>query len=603
MPKVKKLTEILANKIAAGEVVERPASAVKELCENSIDAKSGRIIVEIENGGKNLIRVSDDGIGMSAEDAKLAVERYATSKIYNEDDLFFIKTLGFRGEALPSIASVSKFTLITREQDKPFGFKISIEGGVIKDACETGAPIGTTIEAKDLFFNIPARKKFLKTTDTETGHIADTITSFALGYYDKSFLFIHNKKEIKNFPSSTTQIERVKDILKITNSEDLYQIKTDSPDASVTGWAASPDYYKTGSKGIYLFVNGRFIKNRKINYAIFQGYRGRLMKGNFPIAVIFIKVPFQQVDVNVHPAKQEVKFLREKQVMSAVSEAVNAALKEGEKILISKYQNINANQNPTIDAPSFEKKTTQKYQREKQSFLYSANDYTSEDIDYVKRQNELSEPRAYYGKTAQKNIIPNAEKHPDIKIIGQFLKTYIICEKVDEIILIDQHAAHERILFEKLKNKEKTSATASQRLLIPEILETGLAEAETIKSLMPDMLKIGLEIEPFGKNTFAVKAIPAFLSEKQTAPIILDIAEQLIEKGSGKQIENVLDSTLILIACHGAIKANKELSETEMKAIIFELFKCESPLKCPHGRPTLIKMTKKEVEKLFKRIN
>ncbi len=602
MPKVKKLTEILANKIAAGEVVERPASAIKELCENSIDAKSSRIIVEIENGGKNLIRVSDDGIGMSVEDAKLAVERYATSKIYNEEDLFCIKTLGFRGEALPSIASVSKFTLITREKDKPFGFKISIEGGVIKDACEIGAPIGTTIEAKDLFFNIPARQKFLKTTDTETGHITDTITSFALGYYDKSFLLIHNKKEAKNFPSATTQIERVKDILKIANSEDLYQIKADAPDAFVTGWTASPDYYKTGSKGIYIFVNGRFIKDRKINYAIFQGYKGRLMKGNFPIAVIFIKVPFQQVDVNVHPAKQEVKFLREKQVMSAISEAVNSALKAGEKILISKYQNINTDQAPTI-APSFEKKTEQKYQNARRPFVYSANDYAAEDIDYVNRQNELSEPPAYYGKTAQKNIMPDTEKHPDIKVIGQFLKTYIICEKDNEIILIDQHAAHERILFEKLKNKEKTSATASQRLLIPEVLETGFAEAEAIKSLMPDMLKIGLEIEPFGKNTFAVKAIPAFLSEKQTAPIILDVAEQLIEKGGGKQIENVLDSTLILIACHGAIRANKELSETEMKAIIFELFKCEIPLKCPHGRPTLIKMTQKEIEKLFKRIN
>jgi DNA mismatch repair protein MutL len=297
-----------------------------------------------------------------------------------------------------------------------------------------------------------------------------------------------------------------------------------------------------------------------------------------------------------------VKFIREKQLISVISEAVNSALKAGEKILISKYQNINTDQAPTI-APSFEKKTEQKYQNARRPFVYSANDYAAEDIDYVNRQNELNEPPAYYGKTAQKNIMPDIQKHPDIKVIGQFLKTYIICEKDNEIILIDQHAAHERILFEKLKNKEKTSATASQRLLIPEVLETGFAEAEAIKSLMPDMLKIGLEIEPFGKNTFAVKAIPAFLSEKQTAPIILDVAEQLIEKGGGKQIENVLDSTLILIACHGAIRANKELSETEMKAIIFELFKCEIPLKCPHGRPTLIKMTQKEIEKLFKRIN
>ncbi|MBW1614935.1 MAG: DNA mismatch repair endonuclease MutL [Deltaproteobacteria bacterium] len=602
MPKVKKLTEILANKIAAGEVVERPASAVKELCENSIDAKSRRIIVEIENGGKNLVRVSDDGIGMSKQDAKLAIERYATSKIYKEEDLFFIKTLGFRGEALPSIASVSKFTLITREKDKPFGTKIIIEGSVIKDITETGAPIGTTIEAKDLFFNIPARQKFLKTTDTETGHITDIITSFALGYYDKSFLLIHNQKEVKNFPSATMQIERVKDILKIRNQEDIYQIKADKPNISVEGWTASPDYYKTTSKGIYLFVNGRFITDRKINYAIFEGYKGRLMKGNFPIAVIFIQVPFQQVDVNVHPAKQEVKFLNAKQVFAAVSEAVNSALKIGEKILIKKYQNIKTDQTSVI-TPSFEKKMEQKYQDIRQPFSYTANDYITEDVDYVSAQNVLREPPAYYGKFAQKNIMPDTEKYSDIKVIGQFLKTYIICEKDNEIILIDQHAAHERILFEQFKKKEKTSATASQRLLIPEILETGFTESEIIKNLIPDMLKIGLEIEPFGKNTFAIKAIPAFLAEKQTAPIIINIAEQLIERGGGKEIENILNSTLILIACHGAIKANKELSETEMKAIVFELFKCEIPFKCPHGRPTLIKMTQKEIEKLFKRIN
>jgi len=327
MSKIKILPESLSNKIAAGEVVERPSSVVKELVENALDAGSTRLIIEVGNGGRSLIRVSDDGIGMSRDDALLAIERYATSKIKNERDLFSIDTLGFRGEALPSIAAVSRFLLVTREETSETGTEIIVEGGKIKDVSEVGAPPGTMITVKQLFYNTPARRKFLKTVNTEMSHIADIVASIAMGQPDVQFKLLHNRKIVKNWSLASDPLERVIDILGKDIKNYLYRIEFQDNTLSVSGWISSPRFTRKTSRGIYVYVNGRFVRDRVIQHALFDGYRERLVKGQFPMGVLFMHIPFDQVDVNVHPTKNEIRFVNQRKVHEKVATAVWETLK------------------------------------------------------------------------------------------------------------------------------------------------------------------------------------------------------------------------------------------------------------------------------------
>ena len=326
MSKIKILPEILSNKIAAGEVVERPASVVKELVENSLDAGSTRIRIEIEKGGRALIRVSDNGFGMSHDDALLALERYATSKIYKDQDLFSIRTLGFRGEALPSIASVSRFVLTTRESASDGGTEIKVEGGKIKAVSEIGAPAGTMVSVKQLFYNTPARRKFLKSIGTEMSHIADIVSSTAMGRPDIQFKLIHNAKTIKNWSPTTSPFDRVIDVVGKDLETALHPIEFVSNGISISGWISSPQITRKTSRGMFVYVNDRFVRDRIVQHALFQGYSQRLVKGQFPIAIIFIRVPFDQVDINVHPTKNEVRFGQQQQIHDAVKEAVAQTL-------------------------------------------------------------------------------------------------------------------------------------------------------------------------------------------------------------------------------------------------------------------------------------
>lgn len=591
MSKIKILPEILSNKIAAGEVVERPASVVKELCENALDAKSTRIKIEIKKGGASLIRVSDNGIGMTKDDALLSIERYATSKIYTEKDLFSIKTMGFRGEALPSIASVSKFNIITREKNADFGTRIEISGGKIKRVSDFGAPPGTMIEVGQLFFNTPARRKFLKSINTETSHIIDTISAIALGWHKVAFSLIHNKKVIKNFSECADPFDRTADVLSQNCKGKLFKIDIKKNDIKVSGWAAKPEVNRRTTRGIYAFVNNRFVKDRKINYAILNGFKGNLMKGCFPYAVIFINLSYNDVDVNVHPTKHEVRFAKEKEVFYAVSEAVANGLNETQK---ERWNYTENNEEKTSD------------------FVYEKTDvYTSyprKNKDYTKFEqlsshvNNKKEPvindfeKNYLPK--QKSFIKDSGKFSKLDIIGQFLKTYILCESEKGIVLIDQHAAHERIIFEQLKSSNKKQA--SQRLIIPEIVEMAYAEADIIRKICPKFLEFGLAIEPFGGNTFSVKAVPVVLSKAAIAPVILEIAENTADKRD-KHIEDIIETSLITMACHGAIRANQTLSEQEMKNLLIDLDLCENPSQCPHGRPVWVYMTQDSIEKMFKR--
>ncbi len=590
--KIQILPEILSNKIAAGEVVERPASVVKELLENALDAGSKKIIIEIENGGKSLIRVSDNGTGMNHDDALLSIERYATSKIFSDSDLFAIKTLGFRGEALPSIASVSRFHLVTRDENSQAGTSIFIDGGKIRKVTETGAPTGTMITIGQLFYNIPARRKFLKTINTEMSHVADTVARIAMSRYDVTFKLLHNNKQLKNWPVVQNPLDRAVDVLGSNIRNDLHKIADRGADSILTGWISAPGIARGTARGIYLFVNGRFVRDRMVQHALFQGYAGRLMKGQFPVAVLFLKIPFDQVDINVHPAKAEVKFAEQKRIHEAIVKSVSHTLSLAERPRWAETSPLSA----------------------KDSHISGIEP----EYGYIKKK-EYSSPKTFVDKEKFSSInrkdeifsIPQkAEQSPlwakssfrDLRIIGQLHNTFILCESDEGLVILDQHAAHERIVFEKLKVRAKGLPTVSQKLLIPETIDLSYSEAAILTRILPELQKFGLEIEPFGGTTYVVKAIPSLLADREAQPLIIEMVEKLAETGFTSGVSDAVDECLIIMACHGSIRAKQRLSDEQIQRLLDQLDECENPSCCPHGRPTWLSRPIKTLEKLFKRV-
>ena len=611
MSKIKILPEILSNKIAAGEVIERPSAVVKELVENALDADSTRIIIEVKNGGRSLIRVSDNGSGMNRDDALLAPERYATSKIYKDEDLFAINTLGFRGEALPSIASVSKFGLVTRDRTSQTGTEVVIEGGTIKKVSQIGAPLGTMVTVRQIFFNMPARRKFLKTVNTEMGYIADTVSSMALGRPDIQFRLTHNGKVIKNWSATSDEAGRVLDVLGKDIKNNLYKIEFTSDFLTVQGWISSPRITRSTSRGIYLYVNHRVVRNRVIQHALFQGYGSRLMKGQFPVAVVFIHVPCDQLDVNVHPTKHEVKFANQKKIHDAVTGVVAESLRLSDQPQwrpkrFSEPDPMDVKSRVFESVPHFSiprKEIQARYPATRTQHPGSGIPAEAGSSLHAGQQHVSPwEQDLRFTPTSNQTKLWERKGFGDLKVIGQFQDTYILCESADRIVLIDQHAAHERILFEQLKNRSQASKRTAQKLLLPETIELGYREAEILEGLIPDLNELGLEIEPFGGNTFVVKSVPSLLENKEVKPLIIEVVEKIARIGFTPGLEKAIDQCLILMACHGAIRANQKLSDEQIKALLEQLDQCDQPSNCPHGRPTWISWSIKDLEKSFKRI-
>lgn len=598
MTKIRILPETLSNKIAAGEVIERPASVVKELVENALDAGSTRIIVEVEDGGLSLIQVSDNGTGMSHADASLAIERYATSKISKDEDLFAIRTLGFRGEALPSIAAVSRFAMITREPVADSGVEIRVEGGKITGVSEVGAPQGTMISVRQLFFNTPARKKFLKATGTEMSHIADTVARMALGRPGVQFRLLHNDKVVKNWPLASLHRDRVMDVLGRESGQDLHAVESNRNGVVVSGWVSSPKTTRRTSKGIYIFVNGRYVRDRTIQHAIFEGFAGRLVKGQFPIAVVFIKVPFDEVDVNVHPTKNEVRFVNAHQVHAVVKGAVAQTLYEIDRV-------------DWLPAHGSESQKAHKS-------LQVAEPVSPFAVSGAK--GEFGMGNAEFGIKNRGQKLAAGDQHPAssirgkqealfdkrgfsaLRVVGQLHNTYIVCEADAGLVLIDQHAAHERIFFEKLTRSRGDRPSAAQKLLVPETLELNFREAEILEQSLADLKSLGLEIEPFGRNTFVIKAVPAVLSGQDPKPLVREIVEKITGGGSAANLKETLNECRMVMACHGAIRANQQLNPEQLNGLLHELDQCENPSHCPHGRPTWIRWDLSTLEKSFKRV-
>jgi DNA mismatch repair protein MutL len=624
MSRIKILPEILSNKIAAGEVVERPASVVKELVENSLDAGGRRIMVDVVQGGRSLIRVADNGSGMSHDDALLALERYATSKIYRDQDLFSISTLGFRGEALPSIASVSKFSLVTREESADVGTEIQVDGGRIKNVAEVGAPRGTMVTVKQLFFNTPARRKFLKTVGTEMNHIAERMAGIALGQPGAQFRLTHNDKIVKDWPVTSSSFDRVVDVLGGDLRNDLYAVDAQTGHIALSGWISSPRAARRTSRGLYIYVNGRFVRDRIVQHALFEGYAQRLVKGQFPLAVLFISVPFDEVDVNVHPTKNEVRFARQKEVHETVRQTVAQTLDEADRPAWAPAKIKAFGIRPSAFGKSKLEEENSEWELISDNQRHpstagspeSANQLTTRNSNLAPRTSHPAprtlqlEPRTPHPATRTAHPAPRTiqssiwqkKRFADMRIIGQLHNTYIVCEAEAGLILIDQHAAHERVLFETLSSRSAFAKPAVQRLLVPETVELGFREAGVLEKLIPDLAELGLEIEPFGGHTFVVKAAPGLLADREVKPLILEIVEKIVEIGSGPGLAEVLDQCRMVMACHGAIRANQSLSEKQIKGLLDQLDGCRNPSHCPHGRPTWLRWELRELEKSFKRV-
>jgi DNA mismatch repair protein MutL len=580
MPRIKILSEVLSNKIAAGEVVERPASVVKELVENAIDAESSRITVEVKKGGKSFIRVSDNGVGMDRDDSLLALERFATSKIYDEEGLFSIATLGFRGEALPSIASVSDMEIVTKTAAADVGTKIVVKGGQVKDVSDVGGANGTMITVSRLFYNTPARRKFLKTDQTEMGHISDTVTRTVLAMPSIHFRFSHNGRDLGNWSSTKNSLHRITEVLKGDVGDYMRPVDYSQGHIRIHGFAASAEITRTTSRGQYIYVNGRFVRDPVIQHAVMEGYASRFVKGQFPVAVLFLTLPFHEVDVNVHPTKSTVRFQAPRHVHEVIATGIAKTMESFSRFFLARRPAVSSNRRP----PAY---------------------HVTAERDAIREPSAAFRQMPAQASSESAPALWEKERtaFASMRVIGQLLNSYIVCESEDGLVLVDQHAAHERVVFDSMKAAYERSKIVTQGVLIPEKLELTHREAGILDTLIENLQKIGLDIEHFGGTTYLVRAIPSILGEKSVAPLIMDIIDKAAEIGFSTDFHGAAaDECLMLMACHGAIRANKRLSRDEMKMLLKQMDRLEDPTHCPHGRPTVIRRSVKHIEKDFKRI-
>lgn len=602
-PRIQILPEELCNKIAAGEVVERPSSVVKELVENSLDAGASDILVELEAGGKRLIRVSDNGQGMGRQDAFLAFERHATSKISSDQDLFALKTLGFRGEALASVASVSRLRLQTCDNQEGHGQEIYAEGGQIRKAQECGLPRGTRVEVRNLFFNLPARKKFLRKEQTELGHAADVVTKQALAHPAVSFHLKHNQRMLLDLRREKGLEERVAALLGRSLLRELLAVDVQSePDLRLSGLISQPQLTRSAAAHIYTFINGRYIRDRVVQHAVMEGYRHLLMKGRYPVVVLFLELDPAEVDVNVHPTKHEVRFRQQALVHDFIVQAVRNQLRPGGWLAAEKNQPetpLDGSQSGAHPRPESRPEM-------------SATDHVNDPVGIYVRNRATPSEGTQIPPAPATDSVPETEPVLDglspggyfssLQILGQYHQSYILCQDGDDLVLIDQHAAHERVGFEKLKALYAQGEVPSQELLFPEILELDFNSAAALDEQSEELQRLGFRVEPFGGNAFALKAVPQLLAGRSAAGLVVDVALELERIGRAGALRDSLDEVLILMACHSVIRANQALALPEIRALLQELDGIDFNAQCPHGRPVQKRLTLAEVERMFRRI-
>ncbi|MBI5196849.1 MAG: DNA mismatch repair endonuclease MutL [Nitrospirae bacterium] len=572
MPKIAILPDLLINKIAAGEIIERPASVVRELIDNSIDAGAEKITVEALHGGKKLIKVSDDGAGMSREDALLCLERHATSKIRSDDDLFNISTLGFRGEALPSIASISKLTLITSAVNSSAGTKIEINGGKEKNITDAPAYAGTAVEVRDIFYNIPARRKFLKTIPTELSHIIDTVIQKAFPCFETAFTLKHNNSDIINVHAVKGLKERFIQLYGEELSGEFLEVKKDAGHMKLYGFLSSLDFTRAGKSYQYIFVNRRAVKNPTVNHAVYAAYSGLIPKDRHPAFFLFLDIDPQRVDVNVHPAKREVRFETPEEIHRLVESAVYDALRGGA---------VSGTQDKGVSNASMPGFT---YPKPSGSGFYNPS--------VVQEQHAKDFQPGFFAEEA-------FARHKYFHI-GE---CFIAAIADNRLIVIDQHAAHERVLYEKYLKK---TAIETENLFLPVRVELPPREFNIIMNHKGLLNDFGLVVEEFGGHDVIIKTIPRELRKADLKGLLLDIASGIIEEeGTGAkgapEKDRLTHGIAARLACHKSVRGSEPLNEMELSKLLSDLDKTESPDKCPHGRPTRIFFPLDELRKMFKR--
>ena len=713
---IRVLPDHVANQIAAGEVVERPASVAKELVENAIDAGSTRIVIDVEAGGRRLLKVSDDGDGMVRDDAVLAFERHATSKIAKSEDLSSISTLGFRGEALASIASVARVELTTKTEAAAAATRVLIEGGKMRDVKDAAHPRGTTIAVRDLFFNVPARRKFLRSEATESFHLTNLVTHYALAHPEIAFTLTNNGREVLRVAPATDLRERAYQVFGTEFLDNLLEVSGGHPKiARVSGFVSAPRDRRTSRDAQYLFVNGRFVRDRLVSRALSEGYRAVLPHGVYPAALLFIEIPLEEVDVNVHPAKTEVRFRRAAAVADAVREAVRAALasagyvradaKEQSQPQIDQPQSSGfanamsaageAPVNSPLDRGIFQTFGTEEKRvnresatqpriefstlpiQEEESFVeeleapVALKSDTARDLEAIMRaavasqvvspDAPLADIRTASGSdrvtsdvpdptsnvqgqlntgTAGDSPAPSAEREQmressrmgsegvrlgvslpplnsaerfarevsveslstDIRPLGQLDESFIIATDNEGLLLIDQHVAHERILFDKYRALESSRLAESQQLLIPETFDLTPAQASVFDTIAPELESYGFELMRLSGRTVAIKAAPADLPAGEARNMLAEILDTVDAEKKGAARETLRDDIAASLACHAAIKVNMPLSPEKMRWLIDRLLKTSSPTTCPHGRPVILRLATRDILKGFHRI-
>ncbi len=592
------LPQDLADKIAAGEVIERPASVVKELIENSIDAGAQEIRVEIRNGGTRLIRVADDGAGIPAAEVPTAFQRHATSKISSGDDLFRIQTLGFRGEALPSIAAVSRVTLTTRARGEEAGAHIRVDGGKIIEQRAAGAPVGTIVTVEELFRHVPARLKFLKTATTEAGHIADLVSAYALGYPHLRFSLVSDDRLAFQSPGTGSLSDALVKVLGIETAGQMMlvaspksQIVSDletwdvrpATDIRVSGFISPPHLTKATRKFLYFFVNHRWVQDRTLLRAVTEAYHTALMVGRFPVVVLDVAIPPDAVDVNVHPTKREVRFRDSSAIFSAVQRAVRATLTASASI-------------PSVHlAP-------RDFARPNGGASQLAIDLHRPISGVPSPASGFQSPTSNFQPPATQSPISNLQSLPMLRVLGQILSTYIIAEGPDGIYLIDQHAAHERVLYEQLRADKIGATIAVQELLDPAPLQLTPAQFAAYETHRAALEAVGFRVEPFGNQTLLLRAVPAALKKNEPRAALMEILDELEQGEEPLDATRDADARLITSVCKSiAVKAGMVLSLDEMRELVRRLEQTTSPRTCPHGRPTVIQLNAGMLEREFGR--
>lgn len=594
---IRVLEKQIADKIAAGEVIERPVSIIKELVENSIDAGATSVIVEIKKGGKSYIRVTDNGSGIQSEDVDKAFLRHATSKIQVAKDLDSIETLGFRGEALASICAVTRTELLTKTEDDKAGTRVVLHGGEVISKQPTGCPDGTTIIVTDLFYNTPARLKFMKNDAAESSMIIDLVSQIALAYNDIAFRLINNGNVLFSTTGDGNRRNIIGRIFPSIDINNLVPIEHQMEDMSITGYISTPTISRPGKNGQIFFVNGRVVNSKVIDKGITEGYRERLFEGRHPIAFLFLNLDASKLDVNIHPNKKEVRFNEERVVEEFIADGIRSSLSMKEAVV--RVSNIF--KETTVLEDDF---LVREEQVDVKNIMSTNQPFTKnsepEPIVFNSQQIELPKTNVQedFSITIDEPIFKPFD-FDEMAILGTIFNTYIMATDDDSFYLIDQHAAHERIFYEKLVGEYENDEKLHQPILLPIILDVDIAMKEGDSHWLTILSEMGFTIEAFGQNSYRISEIPTFMDLIEAEDFVKDFTYNIDKNTDLKN--SVIINKLIMKSCKSAVKANDHLNDEEVKSLIKDLKQCINPFSCPHGRPTFIKLSKYEIERLFKR--